>query len=165
MRNLVFILGSLLLASCATPPKTVGEFRVAMVKRPAFTKQETHDINRDFSVVVKDLDRKSRECLQFGYTTSTRAGSSMRKTSTVYHPQVRVTGTGKAELVLQMEMIPKAAGSPEGGAYIFLADLDRQASTRTRMTMYGPSFPTWQPIFDAVKGWAQGKNVKCPDSP
>jgi hypothetical protein len=73
-------------------------------------------------------------------------------------------GKTKAEMYIQEEHIPAAIGSPAGGAYVFLADM-KTSSSKTQMTIYSPSFPTWQPIVDAVKGWSEGKNIKCPDSP
>jgi hypothetical protein len=61
--------------------------------------------------------------------------------------------------------MPRAKHDPDGGYYVFVADMEKTAANKTRMTMYGSSFPTWRPIFDAVKGWGEGKNVKCPDTP
>ena len=153
------------LASCAAAPKTVSEFRTAVIQGAAFMTQETHNINREFSAVVKNVGSKSKECLGFGYTTSTTAGASSRQTSVTYRPTVKVVGNDKAEMFMQEKRTPQPIGSPEGGAYIFLADINRVSDTNTRITMYGPSFPTWKPIFRAIKGWAEGENVKCPDSP
>lgn len=153
------------IVSCAAAPKTVGEFRAAVSPGAAFMTQETHDINREFSAVVKSVEAKSKECLGFGYTATTRAGASSRQTTVTYRPTVRVVGNGKAEMFMQEKRTPQPVGSPEGGAYIFLADIHRGSATQTRITMYGPSFPTWKPIFNAIHGWAKGENVKCPDSP
>ena len=153
------------LASCATAPKTVSEFRTAVSQGTAFMTQETHNINREFSIVVKNVESKSKECLGFGYTTRTTAGASLRQTTVTYHPTVKVVGNGKAEMFMQEKRTPQPVGSPEGGAYIFLADINRVSATQTRVTMYGPSFPTWKPIFRAIKGWAEGENVNCPNSP
>lgn len=153
------------LVSCATAPQTVGEFRTVVSQGAAFMTQETHNINREFSVVVKNVDSKSKECLGFGYTTRTKAGASLRQTTVTYRPTVKIVGNGKAEMFLQEKRTPQPVGSPEGGAYIFLADINRVSATHTRITMYGPSFPTWKPIFSAVHAWAKGENVKCPDSP
>jgi hypothetical protein len=165
MQKLMVFVVTILLASCVPAPKSVGEFREAMRGRPTMMKEESHNINRELSSVVKDVERKSKECLQFGYSTSTRAGASARTNTVVYHPHTRTTGKNKAEMYIQEEHIPHPVGSPKGGAYVFLADMKQVTSAKTQMTMYGPSFPTWQPIFDAIKGWSEGKNIKCPDSP
>ena len=165
MQKIMAFVVMLLLASCAPAPKSIGEFREAMSGHPAMMKEESHNINRDFSVIVKDVERKSKECLQFGYSTSTRAGASARTNTVVYHPHIRMNGKNKAEMFIQEEHIPQPAGSPKGGAYIFLADIKQVTFAKTQIIMYGPSFPTWQPIFDAIKGWSEGKNIKCPDSP
>ncbi len=163
--KLFFSVVLLLLFSCAPAPQSVREFRDAMQTHPASMKQETHTANRNLSAVVSDLDRKSKECLQFGYSSTTRAGASARTNTVVYHPHIRMNGKGKAEMFLQEEHIPAAVGSPKGGAYVFLADLKQASASKTQMTIYSPSFPTWQPIIDAVKDWSDGKSAKCPDSP
>lgn len=153
------------LAACGTAPKTVDEFRAAVSPGAAFMAQETHSINREFSAVVKNVESKSKECLGFGHTSTTRAGVGSRQTTVVYRPTVRVVANGKAEMFMQEKRTPQPVGAPEGGAFIFLADIHRASPTQTRITMYGPSFPTWKPIFNAIHGWAKGENVKCPDSP
>jgi hypothetical protein len=153
------------LASCAAAPKTVSEFRTAVTQGASFMTHETYIINREFPVVVKNVGDKSKECLGFGYTTRTTVGTSSRQTNVTYHPTVKLISNGKAEMFLQEKRTPQPIGSPEGGAYIFLADINRVSETNTRITMYGPTFPTWTPIFSAIKGWAEGKSVKCPDSP
>lgn len=154
-----------LLASCASAPKTVGEFRTTVSQGAAFMTQESHIVNRDFSAVVKNIELKSKECLGFGYTTATTAGASSRQTTVTYRTTVRLVGSDKAEMFMQEKRTPQPAGSPEGGAYIFLTDIHRLSATQARITMYGPSFPTWKPIFNAIHGWAKGEKVKCPDSP
>lgn len=164
MHRSTVLLILLFLSACVPAPQSVTEFRAAMQSHPSMMDEETHTVNRDLSSVVGDLDRKSKQCLQFGYQSSTRAGASARTNTVVYHPHVRMRGQGKAEMYIQEEHIPAAVGSPKGGAYIFLADL-KAVSSKTQMTIYSPSFPTWRPIVDAVKGWSEGKNVKCPDSP
>jgi len=165
MKMFIVLLLPFLLASCAPAPKSVNEFREAMQSHPAMMKEESHTVNRNLSVAVKDLERKSKECLQFGYQSTTRAGAASRSNTVLYHPHVRMSGKAKAEMFIQEEHIPAAIGSPKGGAYVFLADMKQISSSKTQMTIYSPSFPTWQPIVDAVKGWSEGKNIKCPDSP
>ena len=98
---------AVLLAACAAAPKTVSEFRAAMIQKPAFSKQEVHDINREFSALVKNVERKSMECLAFGYTTTTTAGVGSRQSTVVYHPHVKVVGDGKAEMIM-----PNSSGNP-----------------------------------------------------
>lgn len=165
VRGLVIGCCAVALASCAAAPKTVSEFRAAVSQGTAFMTQETHTINREFSAVVKNVEGRSKECLGFGYSTRTTSGAASRQTTVTYRPTVKVVSNGKAEMYMQEKRTPQPIGSPEGGAYIFLADIDRVSAAQTRITLYGPSFPTWKPIFNAIHGWAKGENVKCPDSP
>ncbi len=67
---------------------------------------------------------------------------------------------------MQWERSPHSSSDPAGGYYVFLTDIERDGSNKTRLTQYGPSiFNAWQPIFDAVRGWGEGKNIPCPECP
>jgi hypothetical protein len=165
MWKMVMLALLFLAASCAPAPQSVSEFREAMQGHPMYMQEESHTVNRNLAAVVRDLDRKSKECLQFGYASTTRGGASQRSNTVLYHPHVHMRGKTTAEMFLQEEHIPAAVGSPKGGAYVFLADMKQSSSGKTQMTIYSPSFPTWEPIVHAVEKWSEGKNAKCPDSP
>jgi hypothetical protein len=161
MRNIVLICAAaFLLNGCAPAPKNVKEFRDAMSKGAAFSKQETHIINRSFSEVHANVKRKSNECLHLGFTRSTTTNGMTHQSTMKFIPNVESTGKGKSALSIRM-----TNRGPKEGGYVFLADMETVAPNKTRMVMYGSSFPTWQPIFDAVRGWGAGRNVRCPDTP
>jgi hypothetical protein len=50
---------------------------------------------------------------------------------------------------------------PPGGVYIFVADATPQGN-RTRIQIYGPS-KGYDVLHRAVRGWASGENLGCPD--
>ena len=153
------------IASCVTVPKTANEFRAAVIKGSAFTTKETHKINRPFSAVIKNVRRKSKKCLGFGYTMRTTIGASSRQSTVTYHPTFKILGKGKAQMFMREKRSPRPTRQPKGGTYIFVADINRISRSKTRITMYGPSISRWKPIFNAVKAWGKGKNIQCPDSP
>ena len=165
MRKLTVLVCAVLITSCTTPPRTASELREGKGSI-GLSKREAHDLNREFSLVVSDVRRKSMECLRFAYTTSvTQSGVPLPDRMTFYNVGVKVVGSSKAEMTMQQDRKPRASHDPEGGYYVFVADIEKIAASRTRMTMYGSSFPTWRPIFEAIKGWGEGKNVKCPETP
>lgn len=166
MRRLAVLFCALFLVSCTTPPRTSGELREGKGRSMGLSKREAHELNREFSAVVNDVKRKSTECLRFAYTTSTtQGGTALPNRTTFYNVGLKMLGNGKAEMTMQQDRRPRAKHDPEGGYYVFVADIERIAAKKTRMTIYGSSFPTWRPIFEAVKGWGEGKNVACPDTP
>lgn len=166
MKGLIAILCITVLSACTTPPRTAGELRDGKGNSIGLSKKETHDINKKFSSVVKNLKRKSEECLRFSYsTTSNYLGTVRSHGTTLYNENVKVVSKGKAEMTVQKDRMPRADHDPEGGYYVFLTDIKATSANKVRLTMYGPSFSTWQPIFNAVKGWAEGKNIKCPETP
>jgi len=132
--------------------------------RQSYSKREMHNLNRELSLVLNDVRRKSMECLQFSYAHVFQSGVNVSQNLTVYNVKAKMVGANKAEMTVQMDNRPRgAAGS--GGMYVFLADMEKTAGDRVRMTLYGPSLPSWEPIFAAVKGWGEGKNIKCPETP
>jgi hypothetical protein len=165
MQKAMILFGAMLLASCATVPKSVSEFRDAMSNHPAFMKEEAHDIDLEIAVVVKNVESKIKECFQAGPAVVTRPALAVIDNSVVYHTQIRMAGEDKAEMFIQEESIHQSAGLPEDGSYIFLADFKQIAPSQTRLTMYGPSISTWKPIFEAIKGWGVRQNTQCPNLP
>jgi hypothetical protein len=166
MRKLMIMFCAVLLTACTTPPRTSQELREGNGNSIGLSKREAHDLKREFSLVVNDVRRESTECLRFAYTTSvTQGGVPLPDRMTFYNVSVKMIGSGKAEMTMQQDRKPRAKHDPEGGYYVFVADIEKIAANRTRMTMYGSSFFTWRPIFEAIKGWGEGKDIKCPETP
>lgn len=160
----ILVVTSALLSACSSPARTAIELREAAGGMGM--KQEEHEVARAFDAAAADVKHQSKQCLRFGYTRTTGAGTMHHAQSTViYNVAFKAKGAAKAEMTLQQDRIPRAADGPSGGYYVFVADLSKAGANKTHLTMYGPSFPTWGPVFDAVKGWAEGKKVECPGTP
>lgn len=166
MKKVLILICALVITACSTPPRTASELRDGKGSAMGLTKKETHVINRQFAKVVRDVEKKSMKCLRFAYSqTTTHGGVHTSQGTKFYNPKVTSVGRGKVEMTMQWDRLPRAKHDPEGGYYVFLADIEKISKSKTRMTMYGSSFSTWKPIFAAVKGWGQGKNIKCPETP
>jgi len=153
MQKITIACIAILLAGCMQYA-TVSELR------QSYSKREVHNLNRELSLVLNDVRRKSMECLQFSYAHVFRSGVTVSQNLTAYTVKAKMVSANKAEMTVQMGNKP---GS--GGTYVFLADMEKTAGDRARMTLYGPSLSSWGPIFAAVKGWGEGKNIKCPETP
>ena len=51
---------------------------------------------------------------------------------------------------------------PDGGYHLFVADTQPTGPNQTKIDIYRPK-TGYQHITQAIKGWATGDNVGCPD--
>jgi hypothetical protein len=52
---------------------------------------------------------------------------------------------------------------PSGGLYMLVADATPVDKGRTRIDVYAPSMGAGEVMVRAIKGWATGENLGCPD--
>jgi hypothetical protein len=152
------------LAGCVTShPQTAEEFRQA-VPGAAFAKTETFEVNRDYREVAKTFQKKAPECLNVTVRTTSQTTTSYQVIVTAYKPTVRVSAQ-RAELHVQQhhkQGVMKVTKEPEGGYYLLVADAYPAGKNKTRVQMFGPSVGH-APLIQAIKGWASGQNLGCPD--
>ena len=158
------VAAAILLIGCVTQhPQTAEEFRKA-VPGARFAKTETFEVNRDFRDVAKTFQKRAHECLNVTVRTTSRTSSSYQVIVTDYKPTV-VVNAQRAELHVQQhhkQGVMKVAQEPEGGYYLLVADAYPVGKKKTRVQWYGPSIG-FEPLIQAVKNWASGKNLGCPD--
>ncbi len=71
----------------------------------------------------------------------------------------------KAELHVQQHHergVINVSKEPDGGYYLLVADASPINKTKTRIELYRPSLGHGV-LIQAVKNWATGENVGCPD--
>ena len=51
---------------------------------------------------------------------------------------------------------------PEKGYYLLVVDAILLGKSKTKVVFYRPSMGV-DPLVTAIKGWASGKNLGCPD--
>jgi hypothetical protein len=158
------VAAAILLIGCVTQhPQTAEEFRKA-VPGARFAKTETFEVNRDFRDVAKTFQKRAPECLNVTVRTTSRTSSSYQVIVTDYKPTV-VVNAQRAELHVQQhhkQGVMKVTQEPEGGYYLLVADAYPVGKKKTRVQWYGPSIG-FEPLIQAVKNWASGKNLGCPD--
>ena len=161
---LTVILFPLVFSGCVTShPQTAEEFRIA-VPGAFMAKVETFEVDRPFSKVAKTFQKMGPECLNVTVTTESRTNMSYQKIITEYKPTVLVTAE-KVELHVQQHHatgVLKVTKEPEGGYYLLVADAYPLDKKRTRVDLYRPSMG-FDVLIKAIKGWADGKEVGCPD--
>lgn len=157
------VLCSLWLPGCISHPQTAEEFRKAVPS--AFSaKVETFEVNRPFSQVANTFQKMGPNCLAKTIKTTSQTKTSYQVIVTTYKPTVLVTGN-KAELHVQFhhdQGVLNVSKEPDGGYYLLVADASPVTQTKTRIDLYRPSMGHGV-LIQAVKNWASGENVGCPD--
>ena len=151
------------LAGCVSHPQTAEEFRVA-VPGAFMGKVETFEVDRSFSTISNTMKQKAPECLDVTIKTTSQTTTSYQVIVTNYNPTVIVTGQ-RAELHLQQvheQGVMNVSKVPENGYYLLVMDATPISSNKTRIDMYRPSMG-FDVLIKALKGWATGDNVGCPD--
>jgi hypothetical protein len=155
---------TLLVAGCATQhPQNAEEFRRA-VPGAFMAKTETFEVNRSFRDVAETFQRRAPECLNVRVRMTSQTTNSYQVIVTSYKPTVVATKE-RAELHVQQHHekgVMKVAKEPEGGYYLLVADAYPVGAGRTRVQWFGPS-RGYDVLIRAVKGWASGENLGCPD--
>jgi hypothetical protein len=155
-----------LLAACVAMPQNPDDFRKAVSGGAVMTKTDTYEVNRSTQAVGATFKQRAPECLGVQVRTVSQTSTSYQNILTTYTPTVVASGQ-RAELHLQQ--LHKGGGviypqkPPEGGVYIFVADATPVSANRTRIQLYGPSLSAYDVLYRAVRGWASGENLGCPD--
>lgn len=163
-RSLLPLLLSLtLLSACVSIPQSPIEHREAAKSGRTFFTAESFDVNRPFAEVAKAFKQMAPECLSFTLTHTEKPvigfGSSTRQVATA-KPTVLVS-RNKAELHFQTQFKNVVVKEPKGGTYYLIADAYPIGNGKTRVDIYRAQV---QLVADAVKGWATGENLGCPDA-
>ena len=160
---LISALSLLALSGCVSHPQTAEEFRKAVPGAFSAT-VETFEVNRPFNQVANTFQKMGPNCLSKTIKTTSQTNMSYQVIVTTYKPTVLVTGK-KAELHVQQhheQGVVNVSKEPDGGYYLLVADAQPMTPTKTRIDLYRPSMG-FGVLIQAVKNWATGENVGCPD--
>lgn len=141
------------------------EFR-QMAPANSYGKHETFTINNAYSKAVRNFQKRADKCLNTGVvlTTTSKTGARMGEQTLTYTPTL-VVGKTKSELSIQKNVSGDGmimGKVPDNGMYIFLADLSKSGS-KSQLDVYRITYMGTDQMLNAVKNWASGKNLACPD--
>jgi len=163
-RNLTVSLLCAALAGCAgQAPQTADEFR-QQAPGAFLMGKETLEVNRPFRDVAETFRRKAPECLNVAVRSVSQSSTSYQNIVAEYKPTVLIT-KDRAELHLQRKYtkgVMNVYKEPEEGHYILIADAYPVPPNKTRVELIAPTRGL-DAVVRAVKGWATGENVGCPD--
>jgi hypothetical protein len=156
-------IAALAIVACAPMPQTAEEFRKA-VPGAMMAKTDSYEVNRSLKEVAATFRRKAPECLNVSVRTVSQTTTSYQNILTQYKPTV-VVNSERAELHVQQlhkTGVVYPSKPPEGGIYLLVADAYAIGGNRTRIQLYGPS-KGYDVLYRAIRGWAAGDNLGCPD--
>ena len=158
------VLTSILFTGCAiNHPQTAAEFRAA-APGATFGTKESFIVERPFDDVARTFEEQAPKCLDTRIKMTESGHMYHHVVVTKYTPTVLVSDNS-AELHLQFvheQGVMAVSEMPEKGYYLMVADASRLTDNKTQIDMYRPSIGH-DTIVRAVKGWAEGDNVGCPD--
>lgn len=162
------IAAALLLAGCTSlyPPKSADEFRRA-ASASLLPKTGSLEVARPLPQVSDDLRKKSAECLDVSVTAVTKTITDFQEIIRTYYVTYKPTVVAAPERTeLHVQWHTKGdihlSRAPEGGAYRLIVDAYPAGGGRTRLQWFSPTSAT-DFLTEAVKGWATGENMACPD--
>lgn len=154
----------LVLSGCATHhPQNAEEFRQA-APGAFMGKKETFEVDRSYNDVARTFKKKAPQCLNIRVKTTSQTTTSYQVLVTRYKPTVMVSKQ-RTELHVQQHHetgVLKVTKEPEGGYYLVVTDAYPVSKNKTKIVMYRPSMG-YDVMIKAIKGWATGKNMGCPD--
>jgi len=164
LTNIISACMVLILTGCVTShPQSAQEFREA-VPGAFLAEVESFEVERPFAEVAEAFQSKAPACLTGRIKTTSQTNMSYQVIVTAYTPTVQVSPE-RAEIHLQQHHekgVLKVTEEPEDGYYLLVTDAYPIDASRTRVEMYRPSMG-YKPIIEAIKGWATGDNMGCPD--
>jgi hypothetical protein len=157
----------LVLGGCGMAPKNAEEYRQATRdgSRYGLATIDSFEVERPFREVSSTLQRKTDECLKVAvHWTATNSYGNARSGVHKYKPTF-VNGSNKAELHIQRSRSGGGdidANAPAGGFYHAVLDATPVGKSRTKIEIYTQSKDD-DLLRRALRGWAQGSNLGCPD--
>jgi len=162
--NIISVCMVLILTGCVTShPQSAQEFREA-VPGAFMAEVESFEVERPLAEVAEAFQSKAPACLTGRVKTTSQTNMSYQVIVTAYTPTVQVSPE-RAEIHLQQhheQGVLNVTEEPDGGYFLLVADAMPLDGGRTRVQMYRPSMG-YKPIIKAIKGWATGDNMGCPD--
>jgi hypothetical protein len=152
------------LFGCVAQPQSPDEFK--QVISGGSGRRETYTVSKPFATVVKGVKDRAEQGFNSSHESTLMSGNQMEHSVVIWRCRTSVD-EGRAQLVIQKENRPKGIGAPmpDGGWFWFVADMERVSPEETRITTYGLSgiaAGKTSDVLDAIKQWAQGKDVPAP---
>lgn len=144
-------------------PQTADQFREELPG--AFMGEvEKFQVNRPYTEVGKTFQKMAPQCLDVRIKSTSQSSTSYQVIVTKWNPTVKI-GDQKAELYIQQlheQGVLNVYEVPEKGYYMMVVDAIPLDKNKSEVVMYRSSFGN-KALIKAIKGWAAGEKIGCPD--
>ena len=167
-RLLVLLSTALMVFGCASlqQSRTADELRNKVKNGSAFTSRDVFDVKKPYRQVSDTVKKKWLECLDARGTSSFhRGGNTFGSATNTYKPKAAVTER-RTELTLQHRVtgtgITQVGGPPPEGFFIVVTDIYPVDKNASRVEVQKDT-PGYDAVMKAIRNWAEGSNMACPD--
>lgn len=161
-RSVLLVIFLVLLVSSCVIPMTPNEFRKAAKAGEALATFESFEVNRSVDQVASTFKAKAGECLSYKIGSTKKPVIGIGSSTHYYgvtKPTVR-RSKDKVELYFQVKYENTVGDVPKDGYYDLVADAYAKGK-KTRVDIYRRTKSGV--LAEAIKGWASGENMGCPD--
>ena len=159
----IVVLGLILSGCAGHMPQTADEFRQEAPS--AFMGMvEKFEVDRSYTEVGKSFQTMAPQCLDVRIKTTSQTNMSYQVIVTKWNPTVKITDQ-RAELHIQQlheKGVLNVYEVPDKGYYTMVIDAIPVGKNSSQIVMYRSSVGN-KALVKAIKGWAAGKNIGCPD--
>ena len=154
-------------AGCVKPPKTADGFRELARSGSRWAAVDRFVVNRPYRGVARTFQKWSDACLKVRVVTKSSGGYMSHPTTFKrdYQPTVKVDRR-RTEFFVQIHIegtnLIKVYDEAEGGDYVMVADAYPVGRRKTRVELHRVTVGH-DVLMNAVRGWATGENLGCPD--
>ena len=159
----IVVLGLILSGCAGHMPQTADEFRQE-VPGAFMGMVEKFEVDRPYTEVGKSFQKMAPQCLDVRIKMTSQTNMSYQVIVTKWNPTVKITDQ-KAELHIQQlheKGVLNVYEVPDNGYYMMVIDAIPAGKNSSQIVMYRSSVGN-KALVKAIKGWAAGKNVGCPD--
>jgi hypothetical protein len=144
-------------------PQTADEFRKELPG--AFLGEvEKFQVNRSYADVGRSFQKMAPQCLDVRIKSTSQSNTSYSVVVTKWNPTVKINDQ-KAELHIQQlheQGVLNVYEVPENGYYMMVVDAIPMGKNSSEVVMYRSSVGN-KALIRAIKGWAAGEKIGCPD--
>ncbi len=147
--GLVLLAAAFVQAGCSMIPQSRAEYT-----SNSSNKQRTFTVPRSLDAVIASLDNRIQVCVNKIH----RSGTIVSPMVSAQYMEIKRVSAGKAELTYR-QRTNNGLFEPEGGYFMFAADLDAVGRQSTKVVFY-PDY-SQEKLMNALKEWASGNHAKC----
>lgn len=125
---------------------------------------EKFQVDRSYTEVGQSFQKMAPQCLDVRIKTTSQTNTSYQVIVTKWNPTVKINEQ-KAELHIQQlheQGVLNVYEVPDKGYYMMVVDAIPLGKNSSEIVMYRSSVGN-EALVKAIKGWAAGEKIGCPD--